>query len=57
MRRVVLLSGVVGVAIVQRRRLVALLTKTTGTWVGTPPVTEAAEATASEAPRPETTAP
>jgi hypothetical protein len=56
-RRVVLLSGVVGAAVLQRRRLVAILTRTTGTWVGTPPELRAEEPASSPTSAPGATAP
>jgi hypothetical protein len=43
MGRFAVLSMVAVVAFVARRRLVALLTKSTGTWVGTPPRTSSAD--------------
>lgn len=45
---------VAGLGLALRERLVALLTKTTGTWIGTPPVTTATKGAAAtnEAPAP-----
>ncbi|MEL7207266.1 MAG: hypothetical protein AAGK32_03380 [Actinomycetota bacterium] len=39
MRRLLLVGAVAAVAVAARRHLVHLLTRTTGTWVGTPPDT------------------
>ena len=37
MRKLALVAALAGAAVAGRRRLVHLLTRTTGTWVGAPP--------------------
>jgi hypothetical protein len=39
-RRVAVVAGGLAIAVALRRHLVDLLTKTTGTWVGSPPTPE-----------------